>query len=452
MRSRLHPRLGRDARRLLSGALIAAALGGALGAGVSGSDSRADETTSGSTTRRARPAAGRRRSSTGRRVRPRLATAQLQVLPLVVALYVSAGQSVGHARTDPSEQVADEHQQLRRRFPRVLRPSASLGPAFGPRLRELDDRPAHRQPKHRPEPRVRDRVSAGGYETWLTACELSAKVAAVAIVSGAMNGALYHACTPARPIPQLLMVGDSDGILWTGIETCTSRPQTPCLPSAAETTARWRQIDHCPATQPSMIQRVSAVEQETWSACTDGSVVAEYIVHGAGHVWPPIGTGAPSDYSASEAVWAFFSNLHAAPLTIGKDATAGPIVVKRSGKKRTITATISLKEPRDGNGDLGHDSLPDREQGVPRHGGPPPGEPEPPHGNKGRHVRRLGRSRRFLRAKAHRHPSGSRAEPPEATAEEETSSQADADQAEDALSLLRPQPWLLALVLEEVIA
>ena len=68
-------------------------------------------------------------------------------------------------------------------------------------------------------------------------------------------------------------------------------------------------------------------------------------MHGAGHVWPPVGTGAPSDYSASEAVWAFFSGLRAAPLNIGTDASVSSIAVKQSGSKRTVITTVSLKEP-----------------------------------------------------------------------------------------------------------
>jgi polyhydroxybutyrate depolymerase len=340
VRFRTDSRSGRNARRLLCGALIAAVLGGALGAGMPGSDSRADETTSVSTATTSVPAPIiYRPASLGT-----VGQGSVGRVPLVIALHGAQGSPSAMQGLTHLEQVADEHG-----FVVAFLGSSDPVHAWAPPS-DLDYVSSMIDQIIASENIDPNRVyvtgfSAGGYETWLTACELSAKVAAVAIVSGAMNGTLYHACTPARPIPQLLMVGDSDGILWTGIETCASRPQTPCLPSAAETTARWRQIDNCPAAQPSLIQQVSAVEQETWSACTDGSVVAEYIVHGAGHVWPPIGTGAPSDYSASEAVWAFFSNLRAAPLTIGRDATAGPIVVKRSGKKRTVTATISLKEP-----------------------------------------------------------------------------------------------------------
>ena len=145
--------------------------------------------------------------------------------------------------------------------------------------------------------------SAGGAETWLAGCKLSKQVAAIAIVSGAMNGKLYRSCAPSRPVSELLMVGDADGTRWTGIPGR--------LPSPQQTTARWRGIDSCTST-PVRVRQVSAVQQTTWTSCKAGAAVALYVVQGAGHVWPPIGIGAPRDYSASEAVWAFLS-AHAAP-------------------------------------------------------------------------------------------------------------------------------------------
>ena len=41
--------------------------------------------------------------------------------------------------------------------------------------------------------------SAGGPETWLAGCRLSKQVAAIAIVSGAMNGRTPRAVRPPAP-------------------------------------------------------------------------------------------------------------------------------------------------------------------------------------------------------------------------------------------------------------
>lgn len=140
--------------------------------------------------------------------------------------------------------------------------------------------------------------SAGGAETWAAGCRLSRQVAAIAVVSDAMNGRLYASCSPSRPVPELLLVGTADSTRWTGI------PRR--LPSAYQTTARWRQLDGCGA-RPTSTRQVSTVREEVWRSCADGSAVALYIVQGASHVWPPYGDGAPKDYSASAAVWSFLS-------------------------------------------------------------------------------------------------------------------------------------------------
>jgi polyhydroxybutyrate depolymerase len=176
--------------------------------------------------------------------------------------------------------------------------------------------------------------SAGGYETWRAGCELSSKVAAIAIVSGAMNGPLYNSCAPSRPVSQMLMVGSSDSTRYTGVPGR--------LPSPFQTTAKWRALDGC-SSQVTQSGQVSTVSQQTWGACTDGSAVALYIVHGAGHVWPPIGAGAPQDYSASEAVWAFFAAHRAAPRTVGAKLTS--VRVMRKGKSRAVVSSFRLGEP-----------------------------------------------------------------------------------------------------------
>jgi poly(3-hydroxybutyrate) depolymerase len=54
---------------------------------------------------------------------------------------------------------------------------------------------------------------------------------------------------------------------------------------------------------------VGSVRELLWRNCAGASAVALYIVHGAGHVWPPYGPGAPQDYSASAAVWSFVSSF-----------------------------------------------------------------------------------------------------------------------------------------------
>jgi polyhydroxybutyrate depolymerase len=148
--------------------------------------------------------------------------------------------------------------------------------------------------------------SAGGYETWRVACLISRQVAAIAIVSDAMSKKTVRVCSLAHPISQLLIVGTANGYIYAGIPGL--------LPSAVQTTAWWRSVDGC-ASAPVVVRQVSTVIEQTWPACRGGTAVALYKIQGAVHVWPPYGTGAPTNYPTSEAVWAFLSAHRAAPFS-----------------------------------------------------------------------------------------------------------------------------------------
>jgi polyhydroxybutyrate depolymerase len=142
--------------------------------------------------------------------------------------------------------------------------------------------------------------SAGGREAYAVACRLSAQFAAVAVVSSALRGS----CLTSHPVSELLIYGSQEEALVSG------NPATG-FPSAAQITAHWRQIDRCQSASPSTVTTVGPVTQNAWKGCAGGSAVSLYIVQGGTHFWPGQsgGTGpdAPGQYSASNAVWAFFA-------------------------------------------------------------------------------------------------------------------------------------------------
>jgi polyhydroxybutyrate depolymerase len=181
--------------------------------------------------------------------------------------------------------------------------------------------------------------SAGGYQTWLDGCRLSRKVAAIAIVSGAMNGRLYTSCSLSRPVSELLMVGTLDASRYTGI--------AGRLPSPFQTSARWRALDGCAPQPVTAASPLPAVSQQVWTACADGSAVSLILIQGAHHVWPPNGLGAPLNYSASEAIWAFLSAHTAAPVSLTtSDAKLLSLRAHtRSSGRTRFTATLRVAEP-----------------------------------------------------------------------------------------------------------
>ncbi len=140
--------------------------------------------------------------------------------------------------------------------------------------------------------------SAGGQETWLVGCRMSGRVAAIASVSSSMDGVYYDSCHPSRPLPALLMAGTLDSSTWPGVPGSE--------PSALQTVAFWRGVDHCRGHSVRTRRISAAVIEQTWAPCAARAAVRLYTLRGAGHVWPPYGTGSPQ-LAASELVWEFVS-------------------------------------------------------------------------------------------------------------------------------------------------
>jgi polyhydroxybutyrate depolymerase len=178
--------------------------------------------------------------------------------------------------------------------------------------------------------------SAGGYASWQAGCRLSQKVAAIAIVENAMNGTLYASCSPLRPISELLIIGTGVPILYSGVPGR--------LPSAYETTARWRELDGC-SSRPSQSSQAGPIDTWTWSSCTDHSSVGLDVIQGGAHTWPgPPASGPDSQLDASEAVWSFVSG-HTAPSLTTVPARLLSLSTKTASRSRMLYATLWLGEP-----------------------------------------------------------------------------------------------------------
>ena len=56
-------------------------------------------------------------------------------------------------------------------------------------------------------------MSNGGFMSFLLACQLSDKIAAIASVTGSMSPEIFEQCNPKRPIPIMIIHGDKDRIV-----------------------------------------------------------------------------------------------------------------------------------------------------------------------------------------------------------------------------------------------
>lgn len=151
-------------------------------------------------------------------------------------------------------------------------------------------------------------MSNGGFMSFLLACQLGEKIAAVASVTGSMTPETFNNCEPSHPTPILQIHGTTDlvvpynGAIWT-------KP-------IEEVIDYWVEFNNCDDTPSSFeipdvdLQDGSTAEQFVYENGENKTSVEHYEVSGGGHTWP--GTGFPSlgtnqDFNASEEIWRFFS-------------------------------------------------------------------------------------------------------------------------------------------------
>ena len=153
-------------------------------------------------------------------------------------------------------------------------------------------------------------MSNGGFMSYLLACQLSEKVAAIASVTGSMSPSQFNACDPQRPLPIMEIHGTADGVVpyegnfiaesiedvldfWVGENNCQSIPSIDTLADIDMTDQ-------------------SEVVHFVYDGGDQGTMVEHFKVLGGGHTWPGNaigGTGTNYDINASLEIWKFFSRF-----------------------------------------------------------------------------------------------------------------------------------------------
>jgi polyhydroxybutyrate depolymerase len=157
--------------------------------------------------------------------------------------------------------------------------------------------------------------SNGGMMTYRLGCELSARFAAIASVSGSAVIPL-DTCTPVHPMPLMHIHGNADPLVpydgGAGGLPLSGRA-TPIFPAAADEVAAFRTKDGCPSTSDVYFDSGNA-HCDHWGPCQGDSEVVFCTISQGGHAWPG-GTGSSSESSpldATQAIWTFFQK-HALP-------------------------------------------------------------------------------------------------------------------------------------------
>lgn len=155
-------------------------------------------------------------------------------------------------------------------------------------------------------------LSNGGMLAHRVGVELSDKVAAIAVVAGAMFGGEQ---APATPLPVLIMHGERDEIVpFAGGESpmrLVAHSQGQPFRPVSYAVDFWRRADAC---SPEATTTTSGgVTVETFASCRDGAEVVFYRLASAGHTWPGAAVSSVAiertpytEIDASEVIWDFF--------------------------------------------------------------------------------------------------------------------------------------------------
>jgi len=152
-------------------------------------------------------------------------------------------------------------------------------------------------------------MSNGGFMSFLLACELSDRIAAIASVTGSTTPATLSSCNPQHPTPFMQIHGDNDGTVpYNGSIGWTEPIQ--------DIVNFWVNYNNCSTS--AIVNTVPDINT------TDGSTVEHYLyvngdncvevehykVLNGDHTWPGTAFSFPGtnyDINASEKIWEFFS-------------------------------------------------------------------------------------------------------------------------------------------------
>lgn len=163
-------------------------------------------------------------------------------------------------------------------------------------------------------------MSNGGYMSFLLACQLSDRIAAIASVTGSMTPETYNDCNPQHPTPILQIHGIQDGVvpyygdIWTR--------------SIDDVLDYWINYNEAYIHSNYMVDNISTTDNSTVIHFTNEvengyANVEHFQIDGGDHTWP--GTifnteGTNYDISASQEIWDFFSRYDLNGLIISTES------------------------------------------------------------------------------------------------------------------------------------
>lgn len=168
-------------------------------------------------------------------------------------------------------------------------------------------------------------MSNGGFMSYLLACQLSDRIAAIGSVTGSMSPQTFSQCDPQRPVPVIEIHGTADNVV-----SYTGGSINKSIRRVMRYWIEYNDCDPIPATEnlPNLVPEDGTTAlRANFSGGLNGTEVEHIRVFGGGHDWP--GSSGNMDFNASAEVWRFLSRfdingLRVAP-ALAKQITDQPV-------------------------------------------------------------------------------------------------------------------------------
>jgi polyhydroxybutyrate depolymerase len=167
-------------------------------------------------------------------------------------------------------------------------------------------------------------ISNGGFMSSRLGCELSNRIAAIAVDAATMEATtIAPNCNPGRPVPVIYIHGTTDPLVpFTGGQMTAGGTAGGNVLSHFQVIDKWVAINECNTTPtvthlPDISNDGTTIQQIVYSGWINWSEVVSYMISNGGHTWPQgyqylpksIVGKTSQDMNASEVIWTFFKRF-----------------------------------------------------------------------------------------------------------------------------------------------
>jgi polyhydroxybutyrate depolymerase len=136
-------------------------------------------------------------------------------------------------------------------------------------------------------------ISNGGFMSSRLGCEISNKIAAIAVVAATIEATSIAAtCNPSNPVPAMYIHGTNDRLVpITGGEMTAGGTAGGFILSHTQTIDKWVALNKCNSNPvitdlPDLANDGTTIKKRVYDNGSNGAEVVSYIIDNGGHTWP----------------------------------------------------------------------------------------------------------------------------------------------------------------------